>query len=182
MAGWLPFASLLAVMAMGFIILEKDEHMAHEISAKLGKIWVFAEIVLFTMVGADVDLNVALEAGLAGAAIIAAGLVARSAGTYLCLLGSELNEPERLFVVVAYLPKATVQAAIGGAPLAAMHLAGMDSGPGEVILAVAVLSILLTAPLGAWAIAFTGERVLEVAPPSVHDARDAAIESGAGQS
>ena len=172
MSGWLPFASLLAVMAMGFIILEKDEHMAHEISAKLAKIWVFAEIVLFTMVGADVDVKVALDAGLAGAAIIAAGLVARSAGTWLCLLGSDLSGPERLFVVVAYLPKATVQAAIGGAPLAAMHLAGMDTGPGEVILAVAVLSILLTAPLGAWAIVVTGERVLEVAPPAVHDARD----------
>ncbi len=177
MAGWLPFASLLAVMAMGFIILEKDEHMAHEISAMLGKIWVFAEIVLFTMVGADVDVNVALEAGLAGAVIIAVGLVARSAGTWLCLIGSDLSGPERLFVVVAYLPKATVQAAIGGAPLAAMRLAGMDTAPGEIILAVAVLSILLTAPLGAWAIVVTGERVLEVAPPSVHDARDAVIES-----
>jgi NhaP-type Na+/H+ or K+/H+ antiporter len=167
MAGWLPFASLLAVMAMGFIILEKDEHMAHEISAKLGKIWVFAEIV-------------AIEAGLAGAALIAAGLVVRSVGTWLCLIGSDLTGPERLFVVVAYLPKATVQAAIGGAPLAAMHLASMDTGPGEVILAVAVLSILLTAPLGAWAIVVTGERVLKVAPPSVHDARDAVIESKGG--
>ena len=180
MADWLPFASLLAVMAMGFIILEKDEHMAHEISAKLGKIWVFAEIVLFTMVGADVNLNVALEAGLAGAVVIAIGLVARSAGTYLCLIGSDLTGAERLFVVVAYLPKATVQAAIGGAPLAAMHLAGMDTGPGEIILAVAVLSILLTAPLGAWAIVIPGERVLEVAPPSIHDARDAVIESEDG--
>ena len=177
LADWLPFASLLAVMAMGFIVLEKDEHMAHEISAKLGKIWVFAEIVLFTMVGAEVDVSVAIEAGLAGAAIILAGLVARSAGTYLCLIGSELTPAERGFVVISYLPKATVQAAIGAAPLAAMRLAGMDIGPGEVILAVAVLSILLTAPLGAWAIAITGERVLEVAPPSVHDARDAVIES-----
>jgi NhaP-type Na+/H+ or K+/H+ antiporter len=129
------------------------------------------------MVGAEVNIDVALKAGLAGAAIIATGLVARSVGTYLCLLGSELNAGERLFVVISYLPKATVQAAIGGAPLAAMRLAGMDTGPGEIILAVAVLSILLTAPLGAWAISITGERVLEVAPPSVHDARDAALES-----
>jgi NhaP-type Na+/H+ or K+/H+ antiporter len=174
---WVPFAALLAVMAVGFIILEKDEHMAHEISAKLGKIWVFAEIVLFTMVGAQVNLEVAWAAGLAGAAIIGLGLVARSVGTYGCLLGSDLTVPERMFVVISYLPKATVQAAIGGAPLAAMALAGMDTGPGEIILAVAVLSIVLTAPLGAWAISATGERVLQVAPPEIHDARDAVIES-----
>ena len=174
---WLPFASLLAVMAVGFIILEKDEHMAHEISAKLGKIWVFAEIVLFTMVGAQVNIEVALAAGLMGAVIIALGLVARSIGTYACLIGSDLNFGERMFVVISYLPKATVQAAIGGVPIAALAAAGMDTGPGEVILAVAVLSILLTAPLGAWAIALTGERVLEIAPPPTHDARDAVIES-----
>ena len=86
MQAWIPFAALLAVMAMGFIILEKDDHMAHEISAKLGKIWVFAEIVLFTMVGAQVDIEVAMEAGFAGALIIGLGLVARSIGTYGCLL------------------------------------------------------------------------------------------------
>lgn len=181
MQSWLPFAALLTVMAMGFIILEKDEHMAHEISAKLGKIWVFAEIVLFTMVGVQVNIEVALEAGLAGALIIGLGLAARSVGTYGCLLGSALSVPERMFVVVAYLPKATVQAAIGGAPLAAMALAGMDSRPGEIILAVAVLSIVLTAPLGAWAISVTGERILLVAPPEIHDARDAVIESEGGE-
>ena len=173
---WVAFAALLAVMAMGFIILEKDEHMAHEISAKLGKIWVFAEIVLFTMVGAQVNLEVAFEAGLAGAVLIGLGLVARSIGTYGCLLGSDLNFSERLFVVISYLPKATVQAAIGGAPLAAMALAGMGTGPGDVILAVAVLSIVLTAPLDAWAIAITGDKILEVAQPDVHDACDAVIE------
>jgi NhaP-type Na+/H+ or K+/H+ antiporter len=174
---WVPFAALLAVMAMGFIILEKDEHMAHEISAKLGKIWVFAEIILFTMVGTQVNLDVAFEAGLAGAALIALGLVARSIGTYACLLGSQLNVPERMFVVISYLPKATVQAAIGGAPLAAMILAGMDAGPGEIILAVAVLSIVLTAPLGAWAISMAGEKILKVALARFHDSRDAAFES-----
>lgn len=175
-----PFAALLAVMATGFIILKKDEHMAHEISAKLGKIWIFAEIVLFTMVGAQVDLDVAIQAGLGGAAIIGLGLVARSAGTYACLLGSDLTVAERLFVVISYVPKATVQAAIGGAPLAAMVLTGMDKGPGEVILAVAALSILLTAPLGAWAIAVTGDKVLTVAPAGIDDARDAVMESKGG--
>ncbi|MDA0306107.1 MAG: cation:proton antiporter [Proteobacteria bacterium] len=174
---WVPFAALLAVMATGFIILEKDEHIAHEISAKLGKIWIFAEIVLFTMVGAQVDLGVAFKAGLAGAVIIFLGLVARSIGTYGCLLGSDLTFPERMFVVVSYLPKATVQAAIGGAPLAAMALVGMDQGPGEIILAVAVLSIVLTAPLGAWGISILGERTLKVGPEHIHDARDAIVES-----
>jgi len=178
-AEWLPFAALLAVMGIGFVILEKDEHMAHEISAKLGKIWVLAEIVLFTMVGAEVNVQVALAAGLAGAAIIGAGLIARSLGTWLCMLGSNLNRGERLFVVISYIPKATVQAAIGGGALVAMRTAGMDTAPGEIILAVAVLSILLTAPLGAWAIAITGERWLAVAPPYVHDDLDAAIESEA---
>ena len=180
MQAWIPFAALLAVMAMGFIILEKDDHMAHEISAKLGKIWVFAEIVLFTMVGAQDDIEVAMEAGFAGALIIGLGLVARSIGTYGCLLGSELNVAERIFVVITYLPKATVQAAIGGAPLAAMALAGMETGAGEIILAVAVLSIVLTAPLGAWAISVTGDRVLQVALAGIHDARDAVKESEGG--
>ena len=176
---WVPFAALLAVMAIGFIILEKDEHVAHEISAKLGKIWVFAEILLFTMVGAQVDIAVALKAGLAGTLIVALGLVARSIGTWLCLMGSDLNRGERWFVVISYIPKATVQAAIGGGALVAMKAAGMNTGPGEIILAVAVLSILLTAPLGAWAIAVTGEWWLEPGPPSAHRARDAAIESEA---
>ena len=173
----LPFAALLAVMAIGFIILEKHEHYAHELSAKLGKLWVFAEIVLFTMVGAQVDVRLAWQTGLAGAAVIGLGLVARSAGTYICLLGSNLSRGERLFVVIAYCPKATVQAAIGAAPLAAMRLAGMDTGPGEIMLAVAVLSILLTAPMGAWAIAWSGKRLLAVAPPDRQEARNAMHES-----
>jgi len=172
-----PFAALLAVMAIGFMILEKQEHMAHEISAKLGKIWVFAEIILFTMVGAQVNVHVVWQAGLAGAALIVLALIARSLGTYLCLLGSDLEMKERMFVVISYLPKATVQAAIGGAPLVAMHAAGMDTGPGETILAVAVLSIVLTAPLGAWAINVTGNRVLKVASSDKHDALDAVQES-----
>ncbi len=175
--GGVPFAALLAVMAIGFIILEKDEHMAHEISAKLGKIWVFAEILLFTMVGAQVNVGVAINAGLEGALLIAGGLVARSFGTWLCVLGSDLDAGERFFVVISYIPKATVQAAIGGGALIALRAAGMDTGPGEIILAVAVLSIILTAPLGALAIQIVGDRTLKVAPPSIHEDRDAVIES-----
>ncbi len=175
-----PFASLLAVMAIGFVILEKREVFAHELSAKLGKIWIFAEIILFTMVGAQVNVQVALKTGLAGAGLIGLALVARSLGSYLCLMGSNLNFKERMFVVISYIPKATVQAAIGAAPLVAMRLAGMNTKPGEIILATAVLSILLTAPVGAWAISAVGERVLRVAPPSFDVSRKAALESQAG--
>jgi len=177
LAGYIPFAGLVSAMAIGFVILEKREHMAHEISAKLGRLWVFAEIVLFSMVGAQVNVGVAWQAGLVGLAIVLVGLSARSMGVLACLAGSRLNLKERLFVVVAYSPKATVQAAIGSAPLMAMRAAGMETGPGEIILAVAVLSIVITAPTGAWAIAALGDRVLAVAPESVHDSYDAAIES-----
>ncbi len=176
---WVPFAALVSAMAIGFVILEKRERMAHEISAKLGKIWVFAEIILFAMVGAQVDISVVWHAGLAGAMLIGLGLAARGIGTSLCLLRSDVSIGERLFVVVAYTPKATVQAAIGAAPLLAMKATGMDPRPGEIILAVAVLSIVLTAPAGAWAIAAMGNRVLAVAPESVHQAYDAATQSGA---
>ncbi len=174
-----PFAALLAVMAIGFIILEKREHFAHELSAKLARLWVFAEILLFTMVGAQVNIKVALHTGLAGAAVIGLALIARSIGTYICLIGSNLTLSERIFVVISYIPKATVQAAIGAAPLAAMQLAGMDTKPGEIILAMAVLSILLTAPVGAWAISLTGNRVLKPAPEGFDDSLQAALESEA---
>lgn len=158
----IPFAALLAVMAIGFIILEKRERMAHELSLKLGKIWVFAEIILFAMVGAQVNLKAAAEAGFAGAALIMIALVFRSIGTALCTLGSPFTWKERLFIVISYLPKATVQAAIGSAPLAAMASKGMPTGPGETILAIAVMSIVLTAPSGAWAIEWAGKRFLNV--------------------
>jgi NhaP-type Na+/H+ or K+/H+ antiporter/CBS domain-containing protein len=158
---FMPFAALLAVMAMGIIVLEKNEYMAHEISGKLAKLWVFAEILLFTLVGAQVNIHVALKAGLSGSILIGLALIARSIGTYLCLIGSSFTQAERMFIVISYIPKATVQAAIGGAPLLAMQAAGMNAGPGQIILAVAVLSILLTAPVGAWAISFVGDRVLK---------------------
>jgi len=163
--GVVPFAALLAVMAMGFIILERREAIAHEISAKLGKIWVLASILLFTLVGAQVNIPVALHAGWAGLGLISCGLIARSAGVWLSLLGSPLNKGERLFAVIAYWPKATVQAAIGAVPLAAMMQMGRDPAPGQIILAVSVLSILVTAPLGAWMIAWAGPRFLTVDEP-----------------
>ena len=156
LAAVIPVAGLLGVMTLGFIILEKSEEVAHRISDALGRVWVFAEILLFVLVGAQVNVTVAWKAGLAGSAVIVVGLIFRSAGTWLSTTGSDLNFRERIFTVIAYTPKATVQAAIGAIPLAA----GVPGG--EVILAVAVLSILLTAPLGAIATLYYGERVLEV--------------------
>jgi NhaP-type Na+/H+ or K+/H+ antiporter len=152
---FIPIASLLGVMAMGFVILEKQESLAHLISQKLKRIWVVAELLLFVLVGAQVNLQVAWHAGLAGLAVISIGLVFRSVGTYLSVLGAGLDFREKMFCVVSYIPKATVQAAIGAIPLEA----GVPGG--EVILAVAVLSILVTAPLGAIGISLMGERVLE---------------------
>ena len=155
-----PFTGLVAAMALGVLLLELRPNLAQPISAKLASIWVFAELVLFTLVGAQVDLGVAWRSGLAGLAVLAIGLVARSIGTLLCLQGSELSPGERLFVTVAYIPKATVQAAIGAVPLMAMQAAGMPAAPGEIILAVAVLSIVTTAPLGAWLSGLVADRVL----------------------
>jgi len=110
---WVPFASLLGVMAIGFIILEKSEAIAHIISQKLKKLWMFAELLLFVLVGAQVNIQVAWKAGLAGIAVIVAGLLFRSVGTYISLWGTDLTRREKLFCIVAYIPKATVQAAIG---------------------------------------------------------------------
>ena len=152
--GTVPLSALLGVMAIGFIIVQRQEAIAHVISGKLKRLWVFAELLLFVLVGAQVNVSVAWQAGLAGTAVIAAGLAARSVGTYLSLIGSGLDHREKIFSVVAYIPKATVQAAIGAVPLAA-GVAG-----GEVILAVAVLSILITAPLGAIGIKLMGEKIL----------------------
>ncbi|MBI5203886.1 MAG: cation:proton antiporter [Nitrospirae bacterium] len=153
-----PFVAVSAlsgVIAIGFIILEKSEPIAHKISRKLGKIWVFAEILLFVLVGAQVDIHVAWNAGLAGLVIIFIGLIARSIGTYISLIKTGFSIREKLFCMASYIPKATVQAAIGAVPLSL----GVKSG--DIILAVAVLAILFTAPLGAIGMNIIGEKVLE---------------------
>ncbi len=155
-----PFASLLAIMAIGYFILNKKEEIANELSIKLAKLWIFAEIVLFVLVGSQVNIQVAFDAGLPAIVLIISALFARSIGSYISLWGSELNFNERIFVVISNIPKATVQAAIGGGPLVAMKMAGFDIGSGEIILAIAVLSIIITAPIGAWAIMFTGDKFL----------------------
>ncbi|MDY0290518.1 MAG: cation:proton antiporter [Sphaerochaeta sp.] len=165
--GWnIPFAALIAVMSIGFVILEKRERMASEISSKLGKIWIFAQMLLFALVGSQVQIGAALDAGLKGLALIFIALLARSVGTCLCIVGTNLSRKERLFVVLSYIPKATVQAAIGAGPLLVMQAGGMPTRPGELILAMAVMSILVTAPLGAMAIKWGG-RVLLVQEPEV---------------
>ena len=152
---WVHTAALLGVMTTGFILLEKAEEVAHELAAKLNKAWVFAEIVLFVLIGISVDVRVALRAGLVGLLIITGGLLFRSLGVWIATWGSALNRKERLFCVIAYLPKATVQAAMGSVPLAA----GMAEG--ELILAMAVLSIIFTAPIGLIGIRRFGPLLLE---------------------
>lgn len=152
--GPISFASLIGVMTIGFIIMEKYGVLGRRLAKKFNGIWVFAELLLFVLVGAEVNIYVALEAGFLGLIIIFVGLIARSIGVMISLVGSELNFKERLFCVVAYTPKATVQAAIGAVPLAY----GVKSG--ELILAIAVLAIIVTAPLGAFGIRYLGERWL----------------------
>ena len=154
---YLPIATLLGVMAMGFVLLELDSRRAQRLAAKFNKLWIFAEILLFVLIGAQVNINVALDAGLFGIVIITLGLCARSIGVWLALYGSKLTGNEKLFCVFSYIPKATVQAAIGAIPLT------MGINGGELILAIAVLSIIITAPLGAGLIRGTHARLLETA-------------------
>lgn len=135
-------AALLGIMTVGFIILEKANDIAHDLASKLSQIWIFAEIVLFVLIGLSVDLNVAYSSGLKGILVISIALVARSLGVWLATAFSNLNKKERLFCVMAYLPKATVQAALGSVALK------MGIAEGETILALAVLAIIFTAPLG----------------------------------
>ena len=152
---FIPVSALSGVMTIGFILLEKSEPIAHKVSQKLGKIWVFAEIVLFVLVGAQVNIHVAGDAGLSGIAIILIGLAARSIGVYISLLRTDFVLREKLFCIVSCIPKATVQAAMGAVPLSV----GVKGG--EVILALAVLSVLFTAPIGAMAMNVVGEKFLK---------------------
>jgi len=138
----LHVAGLIAIMTVGFIILEKDESAAHRIAAMLKKVWVGAEIFLFVLIGMEVNVKAMLGAGAAGLIIILGGLVARSAAVYLVMLRTEFRMRERNFIAISNVPKATVQAAVGGIPLAA----GMAGG--EVILAVAVLAVIATSFFG----------------------------------
>jgi NhaP-type Na+/H+ or K+/H+ antiporter len=152
--GIIPIASLLGVMMVGFYIREKDTKRADALAQKFNKIWVFAELMLFVLVGAQVNIDVAFHSGLLGLIVIVIGLIVRSIGVFISTQGTDLNWKERVFCMIAYVPKATVQAAIGAVPLEA----GVPSG--ELILAIAVLAIIVTAPLGAIGIKMTGEKWL----------------------
>jgi len=150
----IPFSGLLAVMALGGTILNQYELLAKRLKGKFSKIWVAAEIILFVLVGAAVNINYIFSAGLMAVLLILSALVFRIVGVNFCLLKTKLNLHERLFCSIAYIPKATVQAAIAAIPLAA----GVNAG--QTILAVGVLAILITAPLGAIGIDFTYQRLL----------------------
>ena len=159
-----PIAALLGIMAIGFVLLEKYDMLAVRMANKFNKIWVFAEILLFVYIGLEVrlvDVNTSLV-GI-GVLILMIGLFARSLGVYLSLIKSHLNSREKLFCVIAYWPKATVQAAMGAVPLT-MALNGqmtdMTVEDGQLILTMAVLSIIVTAPLGAIGIKLAGPKLL----------------------
>ncbi len=141
---YVAVSGLLAVVAMACAVkLKTDRTVSARLSAKTGKLWLAGEIVLFVLVGAAVDVRYTLTAGAAALLMILTALLFRAAGVWLCMLGTKLTAKERLFCVIAYLPKATVQAAIGSVPLAL----GLPCG--NIVLSVAVLAILITAPLGA---------------------------------
>ena len=142
----IPFSGLLAVMSVGIAVLRFYPVLAPRMSAKFSKLWVAAEILLFVLVGATVDISYAVSAGASAVMLLLLVLIFRMVGVFCCLLGTQFNQKERFFSMVAYIPKATVQAAIGGIPLA------MGLACGNLVLTVAVLSILITAPMGAFCI------------------------------
>ncbi len=151
---YVPMSGLLAVMALGGTILKKYEILAKRLSNKFSKVWVGAEILLFVLVGAAVDIRGVSDAGLMAVILILSALIFRICGVYICLIKTKLSNKEKLFCAIAYLPKATVQAAIGSIPLSAGVLAG------NTILTVAVLAILITAPIGAIGIDRTYKKLL----------------------
>lgn len=159
--GTVSVSGLLAVMSMACVLkIKSPEKVTKRLSAKFGKLWIAAEAILFVLVGAAVDIRCAVQAGAAAVLMIALALVFRAVGVSICMLGTGLNRKERLFCVIAYLPKATVQAAIGSVPLS------MGLPCGQLVLSVAVLAILITAPLGAIGIDRTAGRLLVQESPS----------------
>ena len=156
--GYIPMSGLLAVMSMAMVIAMKSiPRVTVRLRAKFGKLWIAAEVILFVLVGAVVDIRYTVKAGAMAVLMIFAALVFRSIGVWLCLIGTKLNWKERLFCVIAYLPKATVQAAIGSVPLSL----GLPCG--KMVLSIAVLSILITAPLGAIGMDLTYKKLLNQA-------------------
>ncbi len=154
--GYVAFSGLLAVTAMACTVkLKTDESVWGRLGASYGQLWIAAEVLLFVLVGAAVDIRYTLAAGIPAVIMIFAALVFRSVGVLICLAGTKLTAKERLFCVIAYLPKATVQAAMGSVPLA------MGLPCGNIVLSVSVLGIIITAPLGAIGIDCTYKKLLE---------------------
>ena len=151
----ITFSALIAVMFIGIGLQRKREVVAKRLSAKYGKLWVAAEVFLFVLVGATVNIGYIGKVGIKALIVIAGALVFRMFGVLVCLLGTEIKGKERMFTMLAYTPKATVRAAIGGIPLA------LGFACGESVLAVSVLAIVLTAPLGAFAIDLTYKKFLK---------------------
>ena len=157
--GIFPFSGLLAVMGAGVGLQKWRAVVAQRLSLKFSKLWVAAEVALFVLVGAAVDLRYALSAGVMAILAVLGALCFRAVGVLVCVSGAHFSGKEKLFCVLGYLPKATVQAAIGGVPLA------MGLGCGQIVLTVAVIAILVTAPLGALAIDRSYSKLLTQRPP-----------------
>ena len=153
--GIVSVSGLLAVVSMACMLKAKCvPEVSKRLSEKFGKLWLAAEVVLFVLVGAAVDIRYTASAGASALLMIGIALLFRAAGVFLCMAGTQLNKKERLFCVIAYLPKATVQAAIGSVPLSL----GLPCG--QLVLSVAVLAILVTAPIGAIGMDKTYRRLL----------------------
>ena len=149
----ITFSALIAIMFIGIGLQKKRETVAKRLSVKYGKLWVAAEVFLFVLVGATVNIGYLGKVGVKALIVIIGALVFRMFGVFVCLLGTSLKRKERLFTMLAYTPKATVQAAIGGIPLLGFTC-------GDLVLTVAVLAIVLTAPLGAFAIDLSYKKLL----------------------
>lgn len=150
----ITFSALIAIMFIGIGLKKKREVVAVKLSAKYGKLWVAAEIFLFVLVGATVNITYLKNVGVKALILIAGALIFRMLGVFVCLTKTDFTGKERLFVMMAYTPKATVQAAIGGIPLS------LGFACGDIVLTVAVLAIVLTAPLGAFAIDLSYKKLL----------------------
>lgn len=151
----ITFSALIAIMFIGVGLQKKREVVAKRLSVKYGKLWVAAEIFLFVLVGATVNIGYLGKVGVKALIVIIGALMFRMLGVFICLLGTNIKGKERLFIMMAYTPKATVQAAIGGVPLA------LGFACGDAVLTVAVLAIVLTAPLGAFAIDISYKKMLQ---------------------
>ena len=150
----ITFSALISIMFMGVSLQKYRKEVAIRLSSKYNKLWVPAEVFLFALVGATVNINYLGKVGIVAVIVIAGALIFRMLGVLICLIGTNFNKKERIFSMIAYTPKATVQAAIGGIPLS------LGLACGDIVLTVAVLAIVITAPLGAFAIDSTYKKLL----------------------